>query len=58
VIALHDVAVPDSHPEIHVGRFWSEIQSKGFRVHTLVAEPGKTSGIGVVYCGANAGSTS
>jgi hypothetical protein len=45
------VGSPDTHPEIQVGRFWSEICHQGAVTQSLIARPGESAGIGVVYFG-------
>ena len=49
IVAMHDVGVPDTHPEIQVGRFWSEILDHKLTTRTLISQPGRTPGIGVVF---------
>jgi cephalosporin hydroxylase len=49
IVALHDVAMPHTHPEIQVGRFWSEIQDQKLITQSLISRPGKTPGIGLTF---------
>jgi predicted O-methyltransferase YrrM len=49
LVALHDVAASPTNPEIQVGRFWSEVLGQVPTAESLIAKPGRSPGIGVVY---------
>ena len=51
MVAMHDVGVPYTHPEIQVGRFWSEILDHRLITESLISQPGKSPGIGLVFVG-------
>jgi len=49
VIAMHDVAHPDTHHSIEVPRFWRELTAESFQHEAIVAFPGHSPGIGIIH---------
>ena len=48
IVAMHDVAIPDSHPTITVGKFWRELVAQGCDSEEIIDPDGSSPGIGVV----------
>lgn len=54
LIGMHDIGIPESHPTIQVGRVWSELCARDFARESIVADPGASPGIGLVFFGKTA----
>jgi cephalosporin hydroxylase len=48
LIAMHDIAIPETHPTITVGRFWKELEGGKFDIEAIVDPDRESPGIGVV----------